>query len=924
MKYKSGQINAVLFSFFIWVLMVEVIHAQDLPTDSSIVNFGYNYSIPEWMVTRSVTTIGTEHLDNSVTTNFGNKLHGQLGGLTVSQTNNEPGIESVNLYSRGVGTFGPGRTMLILVDGFESSYDYLLSEEIESVSLLKDAAAVSMYGMRGANGVLSITTKRGKEGPLKINLLLQTGFESPLRLPNFLGSYDYAQLYNEALNNDGLPKQYSDNDLSAYRSGTDPYFYPDVNWQDQIYRNAAQTSKYNLTFSGGQSNVRYFVMLGYLNRSGILKKTADKTDFSSNSNNAQFNIRGNVDINLSERFSASVNIGYSLSNKSNPANYNAGTIINRISLIPPNAFPVYNPNNSYGGNALYTNPWGDMLETGSFTSNFRIAQTGLKLTYQLDMIAEGLSASVAASFNNRLRSYSSKSRTYDRYSIVKDASGTIEYRQFGEPTSLVASENQFDQWRSTGLQAFLNYKKKQENNLVEAALGYDMNSYTLAGERTDFKHLGVNGRILYAHQMKYIGELSFGYYGSNGFMKGKRFGLFPGVSAGWIVSNEDFLKNNAVVDYLKLKASFGISGNNAVGSQRFLYDQYYIAQGSYIFGSQSIQGYNEATIANPGLTWEKKKEFNFGFDASFINCLKLNFDIFSQNRYDILTLPESLIPGFAGMRTPQLNVGKVDNKGFEALIGYKSKLSGNLNFFADLNIWYAKNKITSIPEARKQDSYQLKEGKMVDQPFLLESLGFFRNVSDVQNSPYQNFALVQEGDIKYKDQNNDGIVDERDFYPTGYTQIPELTIALNAGVQYRNVYLNAFFQSEMNRSVYLSGSDFYAFQNNGKISSIALDRWTSSTYETAKYPRLSSENNLNNYQQSSFWQRDGSFIKLRNIELGYHFSNKVVSKLGIGAATLFISGSNLITWDYVKIADPEILTGYPAMKAYNIGAKIQF
>ena len=923
MKFISHQICVVLFFFLTGMSSFGEIIAQDIPTDSVIVNLGYNYSIPEWMVTRSVSTIDASQLDKSVSTNFGAKLHGRLPGLTVSQTNNEPGLETLSLYSRGVGTFGPGRNILILVDGFESFYDQLIPEEIETVTLLKDAAAASMYGMRGANGVLLITTKRGKEGPLKINFSAQTGFESPQRLPDFLGSYDYATLYNEALRNDGLPSLYSSSDLSAYQSGSDPYFYPDVNWHEQLLRKAAQASKANLSFSGGQNNVRYFVLLNYLNRSGIYKKTADETDFSINSNYSQFIIRSNVDIDITKRLVVSANVGFSLANKSNPAAFNTNTIFNRMSLIAPNAFPVYNPDETYGGNALYTNPLGDILETGFFTSNYRTSQSALKLTHQLDMIAEGLSISAAASFNNTFRGYSSKSRTYERFSISRTPSGDVEYRKFGEPSSLVSSENQYDQWRNTTFQTSLIYRNNLGNGLIDAALGYDMSAYTLMGENTDFKHLGINGRIAYALQQKYIGELSFGYYGSNGYRKGERFGLFPGGSIGWIVSNEDFLKSNQVVNYLKLKASFGISGNNALNSPRFMYDQYYSSQGSYLFGTTSVTGYAETNIANPGLTWEKKKEINFGLDASFINCLNFNFDVFYQNRYDILALPESMIPQFGGMLTSQINVGKVDNKGFESSIGYKSMKSGDFNFFADLNIWFARNKITNIPEMQKQDQYQLSQGRRVDQPFLLQDLGFFRNESDVANAPFQIFDVVQAGDIKYKDQNNDGFVDERDFYPIGYTNLPELTLGLNVGVQYKKLYLNAFFHSVTNRSVYLSGSNFYAFQNDAKISSIALKRWTSDTHESASYPRLSSVNNMNNYQQSSFWQRDGSFVRCRNIELGYQLPDLFIKKMGITEATIFINGANIFTLDYVKIADPEILTGYPAMRSFNIGAKIQ-
>lgn len=924
MKHKSYKFRHILLFFIIWMTTVMVTRSQESKTDSSIVNFGYNYSMPEWMVTRSISTISSDNLDNSVTSHLGTKLLGRVPGLTVSQTSNEPGLESISLFSRGIGTFGLGRDMLIIVDGFECAYDQLIPEEIETISLLKDASATSMYGMRGANGVLFITTKKGKAGPLEVNVSAQTGFESPQRLPDFLNSYDYARLYNEALINDGLPAQYTNSDLEAYQSGSDPYLYPDVNWYNELLRNVAPVSKYNVTFTGGRQDFRYFVLLGYLNRSGIYKKTADKTDFSSNSDYNRFNIRSNVEIDLSNRLTAMINLGASIANKKNPAGYNTANIFNMMSMIPPNAFPVYNPNRSYGGNSLFTNPWGDMLETGSYGTNSRTFQSMIKLRYDLDMITDGLSIFAAASFNDRFTSYSSKSRTYSRYTLTNDGSGNIEYRQFGEPTSLSASESQFNQWRNAGFQSYLNYQNNFGNNVIESSLGYDMNSNTLQDERTNFKHLGVNGRFSYARDTKYIGEISLGYYGSNGYKRGKRFGFFPGMSIGWIASNESFLKNNSVIDYLKLKASIGVSGNNALGNQRFMYDQYYSASGAYIYGNTSIQGYRESTIANPDLTWEKKKEINIGFNSKFINTIDFNFDVFWQNRYDILASPESMIPQFAGMWTPQLNVGKVNNKGFEAQIGYNGKNSKDLTYFAELNIWYAKNKITNIPEAIKQDQYQFREGRPVDQPFLLQYTGFFENESDVNNSPYQIFDVVQPGDLKYKDQNDDGVVDELDTYPIGYTNIPELTMGLNLGLQYKYVYINAFLQGVMNRSVYLSGSNFHAFQNDGKISSMALNRWTSATHASADYPRLSSQNNSNNYRYSTFWQRDGSFLSLRNIEIGYNIPNKLINKIGIGEATLFINGINLFKFDHVKVADPEILAGYPAMSQYNLGVKINF
>lgn len=898
-------------------------NADSVKENKKILNFGYDYSFPEWMTTRSISTSGTSNFDNSFYTNFGNRLKGRIAGLTVMQSNNEPGSDSPTLFSRGIGTFGPGKNPLVIVDGFESPYEQLVPEEIESITLLKDAASSTMYGMRGANGVLLITTKRGKEGPLKIELTMQTGFEKPYRLPKFLNSYDYARLYNEARMNDGLSPFYSDEDLKSYKSGNDPYFHPNVDWYDELLRASAPVSEINLNFSGGQNRVKYFVLLNLMNRGGLYKKTEDLSDFTINSNFTQYNIRTNVDLDITNKLLANVNLGFTVADKQNPGDYTTNSIFNLMSTVPPNAFPVYNPNGTYGGNSLYSNPWGDLLEKGIFTSNYRTSQSSLKLTQQLDMITSGLSISAAISLNNAFRGYSSKYRTYERFAITKDESGNINYQKFGQKTSLTAEEWRSDQWRNTTFQASLNYEKTFGGNQIDVALGFDENSYVILGDPNDYKHLGGNVMLNYAYQKKYLGEFSLGYYGANGFPKNKRFGLFPGISLGWIISNENFFPQNNLINYLKLRSSFGIVGNDNISNQRFMYDQYYNVQGSYIYGSEMMWGLAEAQMANANLTWEKKKEWNIGLDAKLFKYLNLSVDYFNQLRYDILSEPLNQIPQFAGIIRPLWNLGEVKNNGFEIQLGYLSPHSDNFNFFTNFNISYTKNKITKIPELIQQYEYQQRKGKSVNQPFLLDAIGFFQNEDEIINSPVQVFDVIRPGDLKYKDQNNDGIIDQRDFYPMGYSNVPELTAGLNVGIEYKKIYINLFFQGMANRSVYLSGKNFYAFQNDGKISSIALGRWTENNKESATYPRLSSQNNMNNFQPSSFWQRDGSFVKLENAEIGYSIPTPVTKKIGIPDIKIFINGTDLFTLDHVKIADPEVVTGYPATKTYSFGLKFQ-
>lgn len=924
------QINKCISVFFFLSVAIQMAYAGDEVKDSlaaktsPIVDYSSSYTLPEWMVTNSVSSVSFDNKEHSFATNFGNRLHGRLPGLTVSQTANEPGVDSPELYSRGIGTFfSEGKDILILVDGFQSFYEQLIPEEIETITLLKDAASTALYGMKGANGVLLITTKRGKEGPLKVDFSMQQGFGMPVRLPEFLNSYNYARLYNEALFNDNSALRYTEADMDSYRKGDDPYFHPDVDWYDAILRKYVPVSKYSLTLSGGQNKARYFVLLGATRTSGLYTGTAKLSEFTTNSSFTQYNVRANVDIDITNSLTVSTRLGFTVSNKNNPAGYTYNDMFDLLSSIPANSFPIYNRNATYGGNAKYANPWGNLLESGQFSVNKRTSQTSIIATQRLYMIAKGLSLSAAVSFNNSFTGYSAKSRNYERFAARKTADGRTEYVKFGDNTSLKASEDRFDQWRNYTFQTFLKYEAAFSENRICATAGFDSDSYTRQFDQTDYRHLGLNSRLSYSYKDKYIADVSLGYYGSNGFIKGKRFGFFPAVSLGWIVSEEPFLKGGNILDFLKLRASFGISGLNLLGNQRFRYKEYYHEQGSYIFGKTVIPGYADSHLANPDLTWERKREFNLGVDADLWSCLNFSLDVFHQFRYDILSIPNNRIPKYAGIVYPLWNIGEAENNGFEIKIGYEKEIMRELTLSAGIGMWYSKSKITSIPEIVKEDAYRMQAGKSINQPFLLEALGFFKDWDDIKNSPLQTFGPTQPGDIKYKDQNGDGIIDDRDYYPIGYNSIPELTAGLDLGIRYKNLYLNLFVQGVAGRSIILP-SYYHAFQNDGQITSMALGRWTENTRETATYPRLSSHNNPNNHQAaSSFWQRNGSYIKLRNMELGYYLPSSFTGRIGLKKASVFLNGTNLFSLDHVGVADPEILSGYPAMRTFCIGVSVE-
>lgn len=910
--------------------------AQTIVTDSlkkqqSMQAIAYGNQ-PLWQVTGAISSIKGETLTKSFASNVANTLYGRIPGLTVQQGSGEPGLDAPTLNIRGVNTFGSGRGVFIVIDGFPSTetlFEQMTPQEIESISLLKDASATAIYGNRAANGVLLVTTKKGSETPLKINLSAQYGFQSASRLPDFLDSYNYALLYNEALSNDGKAPLYSSSDLTAYKLGNDPLLHPNINWYNQVLRKSTPVSDYNLSASGGNKSIRYFVMLNYLNNKGLLKKTEDISDFSKDEDYSRINFRTNIDLNLSKRLAAIITLAGTVEDKVNPGtSESTNSLFNSISSISPNAFPVYVSEGRFGGSSLYSNPLGDILETGYYTSNGRSAQTSLKLVEQLDMITKGLSISGSIGFNTRFKSYSIKTRQYTRYSVAKDDVGNLQYTPIGQNTSLSGNEKLSSQWRNFVLQASLNYNRTFGLQKVEGVLMTNYDEYSVSEVNLPYKNMGLGGRLTFTNNEKYIGEFSFGYNGSDNFPKGKRIGFFPAISIGWVASNEDFLKGNDMVNYLKLRTSYGLTGNQDIGGLRYMFDQYYNWGGYYYTGTSnsSVNTYLEGSLANTNVTWEKQKSLNIGIEAILFKHFEIELDIFNQNRYDILAKPYSTIPSYMGITYPDMNVGMSNNKGFEAKIRYNSSQAKDLKYFVEVSAWGAKNTITYNAEALQQFSYLYKSGQSIDQPFLLEAIGFFKDQQDIDNSPKQTFTTtVQQGDLKYKDQNSDGVIDQNDYFPIGNTTLPELTIGFHSGITYKGFDLDMLFQGVTNRTVYLSGNYFEAFQNNGQVSSIALGRWTTETASSATYPRLSASNNLNNFQPSTFWQRNGSFLKLRNLEVGYSLPQQFVKKNQIDKIRIFLNGTNLFSLDYMNgFTDPETLTGYPALTTLSMGVNIQF
>ena len=884
---------------------------------------------PKWMTTGAVSSVKGNELKSFVP-NIANMLNGQIPGLVVQQWGCEPGADSPAMNARGVNTYGSGTGLFIVIDGFQSTEAYfqqLTPQEIESITLLKDASATAIYGSKGANGVLLITTKRGTSDKIKINFSIQSGFQQPLRLPEFLGAYDYATLYNEALVNDGKSPFYTPMDLEAYKTGNDPIFHPDVDWYGTILRKAAPITNYNFTASGSNEYFRYFVLLNVLDDRSLYRKAGNVSDFSKNGTYTRYNFRTIIDVKLSKRLQGAVTLGGTIEDKTNPGtSENTSGMFDLMSSIAPNAFPVYVSTGMYGGNSMYSNPLGDLMQTGYTSYNGRSLQAIFQLKGDLGFITPGLSVNGAVGFNTYFKSYSKKSRQYARYSVDRDNADEIIYTTYGQNTSLAGDESSSSQWRDYSLQASLNYNRTFNglHNIDAIYLG-SYNDYVVTGTDLSYKNIAMGGRVTYSYDKRYIGEFSFGYNGTENFPKGHRFGFFPAGSLGWILSNEAFLKGNPILNYLKLRASYGIVGNDNIGGIRYMFDQYYDGYGYHLGNSNNVQdGLVQGKLANPDVTWEKEKKFNVGFEATLVNKIDVSFDYFIQKRSNILSQPYRTVPDYLGISRPDINIGKVGNKGLETSIRYNGIGKKDLTYFVETSLWYAKNKVVYNAEAIQENEYLYGTGRIVGQPFVLEAIGFFKDEDDILKSPTQTFTDVRPGDIKYKDQNKDGKIDSNDYYPIGYTSMPQITLGLHGGITFKGFDMDIFFQGAANRTVYCGGKYYHAFQNDAKGSSIALGRWTPETAETATYPRLSSENNLNNYQASSFWQKNGNFLKLRSLEIGYTLPFQLSRKINLEKVRIFANGTNLFSLDHMDgFTDPETMSGYPALRTISFGLSIQ-
>lgn len=926
-------------------------------------------------LTGAISSIGTDVLLKSPSASVANSLAGQLPGVSSIQVSGQPGADNAKIFVRGVGSLTEaGATPLILVDGVERDFYQMDPNEIESINVLKDASATAVFGVRGANGVILVTTRRGEEGKAKISINSNVGIQMPTRMLKLADSYTWATCFNEAQMYDGVPEDQLAFDtyaLERFRLGDDPIVYPSIDWYDYLTDKAAIQTQHNINVSGGTKDIRYFISMGFLYQDGFMKQL-DGLNYNNDYAYSRYNYRANLDINLTSTTIFKFGLGGIVGNTRSPYTdlwnkfseskpfESAGVVDGK--KVMSNASRFSGVDMTYG---IFENYYGEGYQR-------KIANTmnlDLNLVQKLDFITKGLSIDIKGAYNTNYsftRNINGHVETYTPfYKSEIDGSGlniddpgfdkTIVYR--------ISDQNQMDSYsdgsksrgRNWYLEGSLRYNRKFGKHNVGALLLYNQSKKYYPSSFSDVAtgYVGFAGRLTYDYKSRYMAEFNIGYNGSENFAPDKRFGTFPAGSLGYIITEEDFFPKNNYLTYFKLRASVGLVGNDNMSSNRFLYlpDTYtvdasntlnslYKDVNGYIFGLTNTayeKAAYELRLGNPNVTWETALKQNYGFDVYFFNDrLKMTFDYFRENRKDIL-ITRGTIPAFTalGSLLPVVNMGKVNNKGYEIDLKWNDKIK-DFTYYINANVSYSKNKIIYQDEVEPNEPYMWRTGNEVGARFGYVALGFytkedFNEDGTLKADLPQPLGTKMPGDVKYADLNGDNVIDSDDVKRIGNPKRPAYTFGLNYGIEYKGFFASMSWTGVAETDILMGNA--YKQPFNGKWTLYqfrADDRWTPETATIAKYPRMALSTTSDNYVDSRIWMKDASYVKLKNLTLGYNISNKkLLDAIGASKLSIQFTGYNLLTFDKLDIFDPEgELTRdgneYPIMKIFSLGINLTF
>lgn len=942
---------------------VTVTLKEDSKMLEDVVIIGYGQQKKSGVVS-SVNTVSASEI-KAPTRNLTNNLAGQIAGLIAIQRNGEPGNDNAEFWIRGTSSFAGGTKPLVLVDGAPRNMQDIEPDEIETFTVLKDAAATAVYGAEGANGVILITSKRGKAEKPRISFRGEFGMATPTRLPEMLGAVDHMTLFNEARRNDGLPEMYKSDLIAKYASGEDPELYPDTDWFDML-KNHTFNQRITLNVRGGSGKARYFVSGAYFHESGIFKDNSME-EYDSNIGLTRYNLRSNIDIDVSKTTLLSIDLSGQYSQLNQPGT-STNDIFTKLSYSAPHLTPMYYLDGTVaapdGANSNITNPYNLLTHTGYQKKWTTSIQSTVKLEQKLDFITKGLKWMGRMSFDSYSQYSMKRSKATSAYHATgRDEDGNLLYKQVVKGDNSLkdpAESNSGD--KKIYIETQLSYNRLfAGKHQVNAMLLYMQKEQQYHNEALANRKQSFVGRASYSFDERYFIEGSFGYTGSETFASGNRFGFFPAVGVAYLLSNEPFMPASFtnVVNKLKLRVSIGRTGNDNTGGARFLYRETLKTDaGGYNIGIGANGGLNgvgngivEARFAAPLLGWEIENKRNVGIDIGlFGNKIDLTLDYFNNLRTDIL-LQRKTLPSLTGFReSPWENYGKVRNQGMDASLIMTEKF-GDVRLTFRGNLTFARNKILEYDEVPQNHPWMNMTGSRLGSwnLYIAEGLYTFDDFDITTDAdgkkiyklkpglPVSSLGSTEPGDIKLKDLNGDGVINPND--QTRYAadpKNPELVYGFGLNADYKGFYASVFFQGTGKTSTVLgqaNGPGFHPFAWGDRTSGTriqSLNRWSEENpSQNVLFPRLHSSSNFNNRSANTWWLRNASFLRLKNIEVGYNVPAKTAMKIGMQAARIYLMGYNIAVWDHIGLWDPEMGNkndgmAYPLPRTFTLGVEFTF
>jgi TonB-linked SusC/RagA family outer membrane protein len=905
-------------------------------------------------VVGAISTVKVKDLKTAAPRSLVNALAGKVAGVISVQRSGEPGKDDAQFWIRGISTFGAGSQPLVLVDGVERPLSNVEPEDIESFSVLKDASATSVYGIRGANGVILVTTRRGTVAKPVINFKYEKGIQSATSKPKYVDAPTYLELLNEAnlATNPNYVTPYTPEVINKYRSGEDPALYPNVDWMKLMMKDYANSQRATLNVSGGTEKARYYIGGSYYDESGAWSTDA-LTKYDSQTKLKRFNFRSNTDIDLRKDLQLSLGLGGFLTLSNYPGDGNTDAVWYYMGLATPAKYQPSLPDPVYPGKKIYLNSGGggninplQYLEDRGYTNAWNnTLQTDISLKYDAAAITKGLKGGIKFAYDAYSNNQIQRTKGGDQWTIIppgRNAAGELTLQKIYSGTTNLGYTKSAGGNRRIYFQGDLSYDRQFGQHKIGALLLYNQQDYqngdaSSAIDAIPFRFQGLVSRVTYNYRSKYYAEINGGYNGSENFAAGHRFGLFPSFAVGWLASEEPFFKDRIAqkwISYLKFRGSYGIKGNDQIGGRRFAYlTTVGGGYGAYPLGYNVDTNWGSVGEDQWGsdLTWEKEREKNIGVEIRFLNGFYLQVDYFTRHRTGIFQQRNSL-PAIMGLKNnPWGNIGEFKNAGMEATLEYNRQI-GDVSLSLRGNYTFARNNLVNNDAPDELYTYQNAKGKRLGQPFGLLAEGLFTSTDDIKSSPEQTFGAVRPGDIRYKDVNGDGVINTYDRVAIGNPNTPEMVYGFGTSVSWKGFDISVFFQGAGNMDFMLGGDGFFPYrrgEEQGNVTWYATDRWTpDNQHQQALFPRLSAGDNPNNYQTSTWWQRKANYLRLKTAELGYTLPKSVLHRLKINTCRIYVSGLNLYTFSSFKFWDPELGSAnggaYPIQRIINGGININF